>query len=127
MQVFRIIFGGRYIIIMMGIFSIYTGLIYNDVFSKSINIFGSAYKVNMTEEELTMVPHEMLVPDPRNGHYAQYPYPVGIDPVWQLAENKIPYLNAFKMKISIILGVVHMTFGVVLAIWNHRFVKPRIL
>ena len=113
--------------LLMGIFSIYTGLIYNDVFSKSINIFGSAYKVNMTEEELTMVPHEMLVPDPRNGHYAQYPYPVGIDPVWQLAENKIPYLNAFKMKVSIILGVVHMTFGVVLAIWNHRFVKPRIL
>jgi len=120
-EIWVICFAGRYIMLLMGIFSIYTGLIYNDVFSKSINIFGSAYKVNMTEEELTMVPHEMLVPDPRNGHYAQYPYPVGIDPVWQLAENKIPYLNAFKMKISIILGVVHMTFGVVLAIWNHRY------
>lgn len=124
-EIWTIFFGGRYIILLMGLFSMYTGLIYNDIFSKSLNIFGSSWSNNYNYTTLRDNGNLQLNPD--SPDYSQTPYPFGIDPVWQLAEaNKIIFMNAYKMKISIIIGVFHMLFGVCLSLWNHVYFKRRI-
>ncbi|XP_072939676.1 V-type proton ATPase 116 kDa subunit a 1-like isoform X2 [Epargyreus clarus] len=124
-EIWNIFFGGRYIILLMGLFSMYTGLIYNDIFSKSLNIFGSSWRNNYNQS--TIMENRLLQLNPDSEDYTQTPYPFGIDPVWQLAEaNKIIFMNAYKMKISIIIGVFHMLFGVCMSLWNHLYFKRRI-
>lgn len=111
----------------MGLFSFYTGIIYNDWFSKSLNIFGSAWFVNDKLHPRSQIwahhnTEKDLMLDPKNA-YTDKPYPVGLDPAWQMAENKINFLNTYKMKISMIFGVLHMLFGVMLSLWNHVYFK----
>jgi V-type H+-transporting ATPase subunit a len=132
-EVWTIFFGGRYIILLMGLFSIYTGLIYNDIFSKSLNIFGSAWRVKFGEDTLSKSESVILEPTPYNysGNaayrqmYSGTPYPIGLDPIWQLAENKITFTNSVKMKFAIIIGIIQMGFGVCLSLWNHLHFNHR--
>nr|CAD7194153.1 unnamed protein product [Timema douglasi] len=124
-EIWNIFFGGRYIILLMGLFSMYTGFIYNDVFSKSLNIFGSNWQIKYNMS--TVWSNKDLQLNPGTDAYLQYPYPIGLDPVWQVGEvanaNKIVFLNAYKMKLSIIIGVFHMLFGVVLSLWNYTYFR----
>ncbi|KAM9346460.1 V-type proton ATPase 116 kDa subunit a [Symphorus nematophorus] len=130
-EMFSMVFAGRYIILLMGIFSIYTGIIYNDCFSKSLNVFGSGWSVrpmfntriggNWTVQ--TLVLNKVLQLDPTIDGVFNGPYPIGIDPIWNIATNKLTFLNSFKMKMSVILGVIHMLFGVSLSLFNHLYFK----
>uniref|UniRef100_A0A3P8TMA4 V-type proton ATPase subunit a n=1 Tax=Amphiprion percula TaxID=161767 RepID=A0A3P8TMA4_AMPPE len=132
-EIFNMVFAGRYIILLMGIFSMYTGIIYNDCFSKSLNAFGSGWSVkpmfmpqrggNWTFD--TLNGNSVLQLDPVVDGVFNGPYPIGIDPIWNIAVNKLSFLNSFKMKMSVILGVIHMLFGVSLSLFNHLyFQKP---
>lgn len=117
-EIWNIFFGGRYIILLMGLFSMYTGFVYNDIFSKTMNIFGTRWKVNYNES--TILSNKELQMNPASDDLIDDPYPIGVDPVWALATNKIIFLNSFKMKLSIIFGVVHMIFGVCMSVVNYR-------
>ncbi|XP_056635764.1 V-type proton ATPase 116 kDa subunit a 1 isoform X1 [Diorhabda sublineata] len=119
-EIFAIFFGGRYIILLMGLFSFYTGFIYNDIFSKSMNIFGTRWFVNHTSEEILAEDEIDLIP---STNYKGTPYVFGLDPVWQSATNKIIFLNSLKMKMSIILGITHMLFGVICSTFNYIHFK----
>ncbi|XP_054155330.1 V-type proton ATPase 116 kDa subunit a 1-like [Oppia nitens] len=123
-EIWLTFFNGRYIILMMGCFSIYTGFIYNDIFSKSLNIFGSSWSA-VSLNKSKSYPHEHYILDPQV-NYDGGPYFFGLDPVWQLSENKILFLNSYKMKLSVILGVGQMFFGVMLSLWNHKYFQNRL-
>merc|ERR1719195_494879 len=122
-EIWNYFFNGRYLIALMGLFSTYTGLIYNDIFSKSLNIFGSAWQVS-EKPDIILESKSLMLQPAMNRTFSDYsgsPYPFGIDPVWQISTNKIVFLNSFKMKISIIIGVIHMMFGLLVSFWNSKF------
>uniref|UniRef100_A0A8C0KQG5 V-type proton ATPase subunit a n=1 Tax=Canis lupus dingo TaxID=286419 RepID=A0A8C0KQG5_CANLU len=123
-EIMRMFFNGRYILLLMGLFSVYTGLIYNDCFSKSVNLFGSGWNVSAMYSS-TVFRGKMLQLDPSVPGVFQGPYPLGIDPIWNLATNRLTFLNSFKMKMSVILGIIHMTFGVILGIFNHLHFRKK--
>ena len=45
-------------------------------------------------------------------------YPFGIDPQWYSATNELTFMNSFKMKLAVILGVAQMLLGIFLRVFN---------
>jgi V-type H+-transporting ATPase subunit a len=93
-----------------------------------MNFFFSRRNIfEFSEETLNKSETVILEPTPYNysGNaayqqmYSGTPYPIGLDPIWQLAENKITFTNSVKMKFAIIIGIIQMGFGVSLSLWNH--------
>lgn len=121
-EIFGMFFSGRYIILLMGLFSMYTGLMYNDIFSKSLNIFGSSWapdKKMYDYFKMDLSNYKVCA----NSSCFHGPYPFGLDPVWQMSINKITITNSIKMKLSVILGVSQMLFGLSLSLVNHMFFR----
>eukprot|EP00826_Nyctotherus_ovalis_P045669 TRINITY_DN5077_c0_g1_i4.p1 TRINITY_DN5077_c0_g1~~TRINITY_DN5077_c0_g1_i4.p1 ORF type:complete len:436 (+),score=116.99 TRINITY_DN5077_c0_g1_i4:763-2070(+) len=92
----------RYLFLMMGIFSSFCGILYNDFAAVPLNFVSSCYDVPIGDSgELT-----------RSDKSCVYPY--SFDPIWYASTNELVFLNSFKMKLSVIVGVSQMILGVVL-------------
>ncbi|PKU86579.1 V-type proton ATPase subunit a1 isoform X1 [Dendrobium catenatum] len=106
-------FGGRYVILLMALFSIYCGLIYNEFFSVPYHIFGSsAYKCR-----------DPSCSDTHTAGLIKYrePYKFGVDPSWRGSRSELPFLNSLKMKMSILFGVTQMNLGIMLSYFDAKF------
>ncbi|WCJ41118.1 V-type proton ATPase 116 kDa subunit a 1 [Euphorbia peplus] len=111
----EMLFGGRYVILLMALFSIYCGLIYNEFFSVPFHIFGdSAYKCRDNTCSNAHTVGLIKVQDT---------YPFGVDPSWRGSRTELPFLNSLKMKMSILFGIAQMNVGLLLSYFNARFFK----
>jgi V-type H+-transporting ATPase subunit a len=100
-------FNGRYMLLSMGVFAHYAGWIYNDMLSLSVNAFGSAYAFPAEAKAGTPAVRD-----------ATAVYPFGVDPIWSRSNQDLSFYNSLKMKMSVSIGVVQMTFGVFLSLAN---------
>lgn len=71
---------------------------YNDIFSLSLNFAPSQF------EWPTVYGKGVVEAIQTNARY-----PFGIDPTWHGADNALIFTNSLKMKMSIILGVLHVS------------------
>ena len=92
----------RYFFLFLGIFAFYNGIIYNDFFAMPLGIFGSCYKNKKKDGGIEVIRKKNCV------------YPIGLDPKWYSAVNELSFLNSFKMKMSVIIGVLQMILGLLL-------------
>ena len=99
----------RYLLLIMGFFSLFCGLIYNDFMGIPLTVFNSCYQNDLTARKVTR----------KNGCI----YPVGIDPKWYSSPNELTFFNSFKMKWSVIVGVFQMVIGIILRGLNNLYFK----
>ncbi|MCJ1388405.1 H(+)-transporting V0 sector ATPase subunit a [Xylographa bjoerkii] len=116
-EIVSMAFFGRYIMLMMGVYSMYTGLIYNDVFSKALTIFPSEFQWPHNFTEGTTIEAQ---------HVPGYTYPFGFDWGWHDSDTELLFANSYKMKLSILMGWTHMTYSLCLSYINARHFKSPI-
>jgi len=97
----------------MGIFATYNGFIYNEVFALPVEAaWGSCYSTSIS-----------TLPDGKQG-YALKPncvYYAGLDPRWAQASNSLTFVNNLKMKLAVIIAIIHMSLGIFMKAFNAVF------
>ena len=96
----------RYFFLLCSIFGIFCGFMYNEFFAIPLNLFGTCYTSKKNGELILSKEHRINAPDKK------CVYPVGLDPSWIGTVNELTFTNSLKMKLSIIVGVLHMMLGI---------------
>jgi vacuolar-type H+-ATPase subunit I/STV1 len=104
-EILEMVFGGRYILLMMSLFAVYCGTIYNDVFSIPVALLQSGWTKRTDAPLLDQTSHR--------------PFPYGLDSAWANKADELLFYNSFKMKMAVIVGVSHMVLGLCLSLVNH--------
>lgn len=91
--------------------------------------FSSNAEIESWDSQSVLMHKEILIDLPPSQSYMHDsgPYWFGVDPVWNLAENRLNFSNSLKMKLSVILGIAQMTFGVFLSLLNYTYVTSNII
>ena len=97
----------KYLMFAMGFFAFYCGFIYNDFFAVPLISQPSCYE-SAGENTIARKSPDCV-------------YGVGIDYAWHESSNSISFLNSYKMKISIVYGVIHMILGILLKGANNLY------
>lgn len=103
-EMVQTIAAGRYMIVLMGLFAVYAGFMYNDFFSLGLDIFGTRYE--RSHQQGNTIYYKF-----KEG---SSPYPFGFDPAWKGASNELLFFNSFKMKFSVIVGLIQMCTGIII-------------
>ncbi|KAL3921098.1 MAG: hypothetical protein SGILL_002926 [Bacillariaceae sp.] len=100
---------GRYMIFMMGFFAVYAGMVYNDCFSLGLNLFGTRWEFE-GQDDLSTEEGTIATQTSEYGSNDSV-YPFGLDPIWHVTSNELLFFNSFKMKLSVIFGILQMFLG----------------
>ena len=76
-----------------------------------LGIFSSCYKIQKKDGKILAIINNNCV------------YPLGLEPKWYSAVNELSFLNSFKMKMSVIIGVLQMILGLLLKELNRLFFR----
>ena len=100
----------RYFLLLLSVNSIYCGFLYNEFMSVPLSLHNSCYEID--EEDSRKAKKK----DGCN-------FPFGMDQKWFVADNELAFFNSFKMKFSVVIGVVHMLLGILLKGLNDNYYK----
>lgn len=120
----------RYLILLMGLFAFYNGLIYNEFFAIPLEIFGSCYSEEITvvgnEKSSTSPPSPNEVYEPKQFGFERQKdcvYTFGMDPRWFQSDQMLAYTNNLKMKVAVILAILQMSLGILMKGLNSLYFR----